>query len=78
MGQVQDIARPAVSSADEAPIIEIAAENGAQVEPPPPEVVEPDPELSPEEAEQVRKRYLLTRFWISAHGYWGAAGDRLA
>ena len=78
MGQVQDIARPAVSSADEAPIIEIPAENGAQVEPPPPEVVEPDPELSPEEAEQVRKRYLLTRFWISAHGYWGAAGDRLA
>ncbi|MDU6140840.1 ABC transporter ATP-binding protein/permease [Bradyrhizobium sp.] len=78
MGQVQDIARPAVSSADEAPIIEIAAENGAQVEPPPPEVVEPDPELSPEEAEQVRKRYLLTRFWISARGYWGAAGDRLA
>lgn len=78
MGQVQDIARPAVSSVDEAPIIEIAAENGAQVEPPPPEVVEPDPELSPEEAEQVRKRYLLTRFWISAHGYWGAAGDRLA
>ena len=67
-----------MSSADEAPIIEIAAENGAQVEPPPPEVVEPDPELSPEEAEQVRKRYLLTRFWISAHGYWGAAGDRLA
>ncbi|MFN5568301.1 MAG: ABC transporter ATP-binding protein/permease [Bradyrhizobium sp.] len=78
MGQVQDIARPAVSSADEAPISAIAAENGAQVEPPPPEVVEPDPELSPEEAEQVRKRYLLTRFWISAHGYWGAAGDRLA
>ena len=78
MGQVQDIAQPAVSSADEAPIIEIAAENGAQVEPPPPEVVEPDPELSPEEAEQVRKRYLLTRFWISARGYWGAAGDRLA
>ncbi|MGY4304851.1 putative ATP-binding cassette transporter [Bradyrhizobium sp. USDA 4369] len=78
MGQVQDIARPAVSSADEAPIIEIAAENGAQVEPPPPEVVEPDPELSPEDAEQVRERYLLTRFWISARGYWGGAGDRLA
>ena len=38
---------------------------------PPPEVVEPDPELSPEEAEQARKDYLLTRFWISARGFWG-------
>src|SRR5256884_3985053 len=45
---------------------------------PPPEVVEPDPELSPEEAEQARKDYLLTRFWISARGYWGRSGDRLA
>jgi putative ATP-binding cassette transporter len=34
--------------------------------------------LSPEEAEQVRKDYLLTRFWISARGFWGAGGDRLA
>ena len=45
---------------------------------PPPEIVEPDPELSPEEAEQARKDYLLTRFWISARGYWGQNGDRLA
>ena len=51
---------------------------GDHVEPPPPEVVEPDPELSPEEAEQARKDYLLTRFWISARGYWGRSGDRLA
>ncbi|MGJ5177966.1 ABC transporter ATP-binding protein/permease [Bradyrhizobium oligotrophicum] len=78
MGQVQDIARPGASQTKRAPIIEIAAENGDRVEPPPPEVIEPDPELSPEEAEQVRKRYLLTRFWISARGYWGKAGDRLA
>ncbi|WP_315781075.1 MULTISPECIES: ABC transporter ATP-binding protein/permease [unclassified Bradyrhizobium] len=78
MGQVQDTERPAVSEPAPAPIIEIAAENGDHVEPPPPEVVEPDPELTPEEAEQVRKRYLLTRFWISARGYWGKAGDRLA
>ena len=42
------------------------------------EIVEPDPELSPEEAEQARKDYLLTRFWISARGYWGQNGDRLA
>ncbi|WP_315723333.1 MULTISPECIES: ABC transporter ATP-binding protein/permease [unclassified Bradyrhizobium] len=78
MGQVQDTERPAVSEPAPAPIIEIAAENGDHVEPPPPEVVEPDPELTPEAAEQVRKRYLLTRFWISARGYWGKAGDRLA
>ncbi|XUM23618.1 ABC transporter ATP-binding protein/permease [Bradyrhizobium oligotrophicum S58] len=78
MGQVQDIARPGAEAPEKAPIIEIAAENGAQVEPPPPELVEPDPELSPEEAEQLRKRYLLTRFWISARGYWGQSGDRLA
>ncbi|MGJ4880332.1 MULTISPECIES: ABC transporter ATP-binding protein/permease [unclassified Bradyrhizobium] len=78
MGQVQDTARPPAQAPEKAPIIEIAAENGAQVEPPPPELVEPDPELSPEEAEQLRKRYLLTRFWISARGYWGQSGDRLA
>ncbi len=43
-----------------------------------PKLVEPDPELSPEEAEQARKDYLLTRFWISARGFWGRNGDRLA
>ena len=59
---------------EKAPIVEVVAEDGDQVEPPPPEVVEPDPELSPEEAEQVRKEYLLTRFWISARGYWGTPG----
>lgn len=78
MGQVQDITRPVAPEPEKAPIIEIAAENGDHVEPPPPELVEPDPELSPEEAEQLRKRYLLTRFWISARGYWGKSGDRLA
>ena len=34
-------------------------------------MLEPDPELTPEEAEQARKDYLLTRFWISANGFWG-------
>src|SRR6266508_1065841 len=58
--------------------VEVTAEGDEHVEPPPPEVVEPDPELSPEEAEQARKDYLLTRFWISARGYWGRNGDRLA
>ena len=60
------------------PIVEVPAEDGDHVEPPPPEVVEPDPELSPEEVEEARKNYLLTRFWISARGFWGKNGDRLA
>src|SRR5258705_2139115 len=60
------------------PIVEVVSEEGDHVDPPPPEVVEPDPELSPEEAEEARKDYLLTRFWISARGYWGKNGDRLA
>src|SRR3954462_12198160 len=66
------------SSAEKSEIVDVVAEGGDHVEPPPPEVVEPDPELSPEEAEQARKDYLLTRFWISARGYWGRHGDRLA
>ncbi|MDP1867160.1 MAG: ABC transporter ATP-binding protein/permease [Bradyrhizobium sp.] len=58
--------------------VEIAAEAGQHVEPPPPELLEPDPELTPEQAEQARKDYLLTRFWISARGFWSRGGDRLA
>src|SRR6266403_5706992 len=61
-----------------APIVEVVAETGDDVEPPPPEVLEPDPDLSPEDAEQARKDYLLTRFWISAKGFWGKSGGRLA
>ncbi|ARM86889.1 ABC transporter ATP-binding protein [Rhizobium sp. CIAT894] len=45
---------------------------------PPPEVNEPSPELTPEEAEQARKKYLLKRFWISARRYWGRSGEKLA
>ncbi|NKK41797.1 ABC transporter ATP-binding protein/permease [Rhizobium leguminosarum] len=45
---------------------------------PPPDAIEPGPELTPEEAEQARKRYLLKRFWISARRYWGRGGDKLA
>ncbi|MGO7215393.1 ABC transporter ATP-binding protein/permease [Rhizobium ruizarguesonis] len=45
---------------------------------PPPNIIEPDPELTPEEAEEARKRYLLKRFWISARRYWGSSGDRFA
>jgi putative ATP-binding cassette transporter len=46
-------------------------------EAPPPEAVEPDPQLTAKEAEQARKKYLLKRFWISGRGYWGRHGDRL-
>ncbi|WP_298244334.1 ABC transporter ATP-binding protein/permease [uncultured Bradyrhizobium sp.] len=63
---------------DKPPIVGIKGESGDEVAPPPPELLEPDPELSPEEAEQARKDYLLTRFWISARGFWGRNGDRLA
>jgi vitamin B12/bleomycin/antimicrobial peptide transport system ATP-binding/permease protein len=66
------------TSEDKPEIVDIAAEDGEHVEPPPPEVVEPDPEWTEEEAEQARKDYLLTRFWISARGFWGKSGDRLA
>lgn len=45
---------------------------------PPPDIVEPQPDLAPEEAERARKRYLLTRFWISARGYWSRRGDGFA
>jgi putative ATP-binding cassette transporter len=58
--------------------VEVISEDGDHVEPPPPEVIEPGPEMSEEEAAQARKDYLLTRFWISARGYWGKGGDRLA
>jgi putative ATP-binding cassette transporter len=60
------------------PIVEVVSEDGDHVDPPPPEVVETDPEMTPEEAEEARKDYLLTRFWISARGYWGGKGGRLA
>src|SRR5579871_1678217 len=66
------------SREEKAPIAEVVSEDGDEVDPPPPEVVEPDSALTPEQAEQARKTYLLTRFWISARGYWGRKGDHLA
>src|SRR5437899_12854155 len=71
-------AKKSPESEKKSEFVDVTAEGGDHVEPPPAEVVEPDPELSPEEAEQARKDYLLTRFWISARGYWGRGGDRLA
>jgi putative ATP-binding cassette transporter len=64
--------------ADTSELADVVAEDGGPVEPPPPEAIEPDEELPPEEVERLRKAYLLTRFWISARGYWGRKGDRLA
>jgi len=43
-----------------------------------PDPVDDNAHLSPEEVENARKKYLLKRFWISARGYWGRHGDRLA
>jgi vitamin B12/bleomycin/antimicrobial peptide transport system ATP-binding/permease protein len=60
------------------PIEDVVAETGKTIDAPPPEILEADPELSPDEAEQIRRDYLLKRFWISAKGFWGAAGGRLA
>jgi putative ATP-binding cassette transporter len=60
------------------PIKDVVAATGKTIDAPPPEILEADPELSPEEAEQIRRDYLLKRFWISAKGFWGAAGGRLA
>jgi putative ATP-binding cassette transporter len=68
----------AKSSDKRGKIVGVVDEAGEHIEPPPPEVVEPDPDLTPEEAEQARKDYLLTRFWISARGFWGKSGDGLA
>jgi putative ATP-binding cassette transporter len=67
-------ARPATN---QSPVLEVVAEAGDHIAPPP-EVAEADPGLSAEEAEQARKDYLLRRFWISAKGFWGANGDRVA
>jgi vitamin B12/bleomycin/antimicrobial peptide transport system ATP-binding/permease protein len=71
-------AAKASPAAEKSPLVEVVAEDGDHVEPPPPEVLEPEPDMSPEEVEEARKDYLLTRFWISARGFWGRNGDRLA
>src|SRR6266403_646185 len=58
------MAKPAAKSKAEtkkSPIAEVVAEGGDHVEPPPPEVLEPEPDMSPEEAEEARKDYRLTR-----------------
>ncbi|HEV2503653.1 MAG TPA: ABC transporter ATP-binding protein/permease [Mesorhizobium sp.] len=66
------------TTADEGLIVEGEPESVGEDVPPPPEAAEPDPTLDAEEAEQARKKYLFTRFWISARGYWSRRGDKLA
>ncbi|MCZ4071532.1 ABC transporter ATP-binding protein/permease [Agrobacterium sp. LMR679] len=52
--------------------------NHAPDDPLPPEEMEPASGLTPQQAEEARKRYLLKRFWISARGFWSRRGDGLA
>src|SRR5215510_6109228 len=61
-----------------AKITDVGVAESAKIDPPPPDVAEPDKAISPEEAEQARKRYLLKRFWVTAPGFWGKSGDRIA
>ncbi|MGA7113737.1 MAG: ABC transporter ATP-binding protein/permease [Pseudolabrys sp.] len=60
----------------EAQVADVA--ESAKIEPPPPGVDEPDETMSPEEIEKARRRYLLKRFWMSARGFWGNSGHRIA
>src|SRR5262245_3419859 len=64
------------SRTSESPATETA--ESAKIEPPPSEVAEPDETMSPEEIERARKRYLLKRFWVSARGFWGESGEKIA
>lgn len=57
---------------------ENAHANDAPDDPLPPEELEPASNLTPQQAEEARKRYLLKRFWISARGFWSRRGDGLA
>ena len=54
-------------------------ESGEKLPDPPPEMVAgaevPEDEDEQESLEQVRRRYLLGRFWLSAKGFWGRNGS---
>lgn len=73
----EEESRPRKSSEEKESAAEAAPEVNGQAAPPP-DAVEPDPQLTPQQAEQARKKYLLRRFWISGRGYWGGHGDKLA
>jgi putative ATP-binding cassette transporter len=54
-------------------------ESGEKLPDPPPEIAEgadvPEDEDEQESLEQIRRRYLLGRFWLSAKGFWGRNGS---
>ncbi len=52
--------------------------NDAPDDPLPPEEIGPASGLTPQQAEEVRKRYLLKRFLISARGFRSRRGDGFA
>ncbi|MGP4672130.1 ABC transporter ATP-binding protein/permease [Agrobacterium salinitolerans] len=52
--------------------------NDAPDDPLPPEEIGPVLGLTPQQTEELRKRYLLKRFLISARGFWSRRGDGLA
>jgi len=56
-------------------------ESGEQLPDPPPEIadtVEAGDEGEQESLDDARRRYLLGRFWLSAKGFWGRNGTKLA
>ena len=60
------------------PYPKAAAAVGDTFELPPPDVVVPDEYLTSVTAEQLRRRYLLNRFWRSSLRFWSRDGDGLA
>jgi putative ATP-binding cassette transporter len=43
-----------------------------------PDAPVPEPELTADEKEKARRKYLLSRFWDSARGFWSRSGEKLA
>src|ERR1035437_2846924 len=61
------MSKPAAKSkspAKKSSIVEVVAETGHHVEPPPPEILEADPDLSPEAA--LRLRQVANAYWHQA------------
>ncbi len=63
------------------PKAEPVTEGGEKLPDPPPEMVAPPEDVDEEDREDLdnlRRRYLLRRFWLSAKSFWGRNGGRLA
>src|SRR5687768_16116317 len=66
---------------NERPKQQPVTESGEKLPDPPPEIaetVEPADEDEQESLDDARRRYLLGRFWLSAKGFWGRNGAKLA